>query len=177
MKKLIGIGLSVALLVALGTADVTAQQCNTQRIEPTPLTGAERDWITLIRVDEKLARDVYRKLYQVWGVPIFSNIADSENRHMAAVKILIDKYGLDDPVAGLDVGVFPGEFQTLYDTLVSLGSQAVVDAYEVGVIIEELDIDDLTNALLGVQKADLKNVFNNLMDGSENHLEAFSSHL
>jgi hypothetical protein len=176
MKKLIGIGLLVALSVALGTPEATAQR-GRQKTQSAPLTAAEKDWITLIRIDEKLARDVYLELYDIWGVRVFKNIAASETRHMAAVKTLIDKYRLDDPVAGLDVGEFPGEFQTLDDTLVWLGSQSVVDAYEVGVMIEELDIDDLTNALFEVQKADIKNVFNNLLDGSESHLEAFTSHL
>jgi len=84
---------------------------------------------------------------------------------------------LTDPVAELGVGEFPEVFQTLYDVLVWEGLESVDAAYAVGVEIELLDIDDLTEALSDVQKADIKNVFSNLLDGSYNHLEAFSSHL
>ena len=175
MRNVTRISLFVGVLLALG-----AQQANAQ-LRSAPLTAAEKEWITLIRIDEKLARDVYLKLYDVWGVPVFANIAASEQNHMDAVARLITKYGLTDPVAGMEKGVFPGrvsaDFQGLYDDLVALGSQSVVDAYWVGVCIEELDIDDLKDALLAVKKTDLKNVFNNLLEGSKRHLAAFESHL
>lgn len=180
MRNLTRISLFVGVLLALG-----AQQANAQ-LRSAPLTAAEKEWITLIRIDEKLARDVYLKLYDVWGVPIFANIAASEQNHMDAVARLITKYGLTDPVAGLGVGEFPEnivifgkvhDFQGLYDMLVTLGTQSVEDAYMVGVLIEELDIDDLENALLAVKKTDIKNVFTNLWEGSIRHLAAFESHL
>ena len=123
---------------------------------------------------------------RVWSVPVFNNIAVSEQSHMDAVKTLIVKYGLTDPVTGLAEGVFPedivifGEsydFQELYDQLVADGSQSVVGAYLVGVFIEELDIANLKDAWLAVKKTDLKNVFNNLLKGSKRHLAAFESHL
>jgi len=52
------------------------------------------------------------------------------------------------------------------------------EAYQVGVDIEELDIEDLENAI-GVSGThqDIVRVYNNLLDGSENHLAAFTSHL
>lgn len=180
MRKRIGIGLFVSMLVALGTQEASAQQRAGQIIPPASLTDAEKDWITRIRIDEKLARDVYQELYTVWGVPIFANIALSEQNHMDAVGTLIRKYGLSDPVAGLGAGEFPDEFQGLYDTLISDGSQSVVGAYCVGVIIETLDIADLTAALddkTEVTKRDICTVFEKLLAGSQNHLAAFLSHL
>ena len=56
MKKLITICLLIGLLVALGTQRATAQQRGGQRSQPAALTDAERDWVTLVRIDEKLAR-------------------------------------------------------------------------------------------------------------------------
>ena len=38
-------------------------------------------------------------LYKMWGLTIFSNIASSEQKHMDAIKTLLDRYGLDDPAA------------------------------------------------------------------------------
>jgi len=120
MKQLIGIGLLVGLLVALGSQEATAQQRGGQRIQPAPLTDLEEEWVTLIRIDEKLARDVYLTLHDVWGVPIFANIAAAEQTHMDAVEAIISKYGLTDPVAELGVGEFPGGFQTLDDQLAAI---------------------------------------------------------
>lgn len=131
-----------------------------------------------LREEEKLARDVYLTLAQRWNVPIFSNIARSESNHMAAVKTLIVKYGLPDPVVDNSVGAFTNPvFAELYQDLVAAGSASLVEAYEVGIVIEELDIDDLTEALLEVEKADIRTVFENLLSGSENHLAAFQSRL
>jgi hypothetical protein len=89
-----------------------------------------------MREEEKLARDVYATLYDVWEMPIFSNISQSEQRHMNAVKVLIDKYDLVDPVTDSTVGVFTDpEFTWLYVLLVEQGSASLVDALIVGATI------------------------------------------
>jgi hypothetical protein len=178
MKKRIGMGVLGVLLVALGTLEANAQRLGGQTVQPASLTLAERGWILQLREEEKLARDVYLTLAKRWKVPIFSNIAKSESNHMAAVKNLIIKYGLPDPVVKDTVGVFTNPaFAELYKDLVAAGSVSIVDAYEVGVIIEEMDIEDLAEAVLEVQKADVRTVFENLLSGSENHLAAFESQL
>jgi hypothetical protein len=41
------------------------------------LSDAEKASLTLMREEEKLARDVYVYVYDIWGTPIFSNIATS----------------------------------------------------------------------------------------------------
>ena len=85
---------------------------------------------------------------------------------------------LPDPVVNDTVGVFTNPaFAALYKDLVAAGSVSIVEAYEVGIIIEEMDIEDLTEALLEIQKADVRTVFGNLLSGSENHLAAFESQL
>ncbi len=66
----------------------------------------EAEGLSFMREEEKLARDVYLTLYDLWGLPLFQNIADSEQAHMDAVKSLLDFYGLDDPAAGQGVGIF-----------------------------------------------------------------------
>jgi len=49
------------------------------------------------------------------------------------------------------------------------------DALQVGIRIEELDIDDIENALSDVTAQDVNRVLNNLLSGSYNHLNAFTS--
>jgi hypothetical protein len=138
------------------------------------LSEAEADSILLLREEEKLARDVYITLAEMWNEPIFQNIAQSESQHMEAVKSLIDKYGLTDPVTDDTVGEFTNPiFAEHYEALVEMGSKSLLDAYKVGAYIEELDILDIRHALVDVTHADVQNVYENLMRGSSNHLRSF----
>jgi hypothetical protein len=131
-----------------------------------------------MREEEKLARDVYLTLYQKWGVATFNNIAGSETTHMAAIKTLLDRYGLADPAAGQPIGVFTNpDLQTLYNQLIAQGSQSLNATVQVGVTIEEVDIRDLQTRLASTTHADIKSVYNNLLRGSTNHLRAFTNQL
>jgi hypothetical protein len=142
------------------------------------LTPEEEAHLVYMREEEKLARDVYLTLYSVWNVPIFSNIAQSEQRHMDALKRMIDKYNVTDPIVSNDVGVFSNPlFTKLYKLLVRVGSKSPAWGYMVGVAIEKLDIKDLEDALAETTKQDLTNVYTNLMAGSYNHLAAFLAQL
>jgi hypothetical protein len=138
----------------------------------------EAEWLLYMREEEKLARDVYQELYQVWGLTIFSNIARSEQKHMDSIKTLLDRYHLTDPAEGNGIGVFTNsDLQALYFELIDKGGKSVLDALQVGVIIEETDIADLTEALNVTVHWDIKRVYANLMAGSYNHLAAFESKL
>jgi hypothetical protein len=46
---------------------------------------------------------------------------------------------------------------------------------QVGIYIEDLDIEDIADALEDVEAQDLERVLNNLLLGSENHLNAFTT--
>jgi hypothetical protein len=141
------------------------------------LTSAEKSWLTYMREEEKLARDVYLVLYDRWRLAIFSNISQSEQTHMDAIKVLLDRYGLPDP-ATAEVGVFTDRaLQELYDDLNAQGSISEVEALKVGVTIEETDIDDLNAAIATTTRKDIKTVYGNLLQGSLNHLKAFVSNL
>ena len=94
--------------------------------------------------EEKLARDVHLTLYRKWNLPVFSRIAKSEVRHMDAVKRLLMKYGILDPVKSDAVGSFSSpKLKKLYDELVAQGERPLKDALVVGATIEDLDIADL----------------------------------
>lgn len=151
------------------------------QVNALPKENLSEDEIKAIlemREEEKLARDVYLTLYEKWGLPIFQNIARSEQTHTDAVKALIDKYGLDDPVKDDSVGVFTDlKFTNLYNQLVAEGSKSIEDALKVGATIEDLDIRDLEDWLSKTDNEDVRLVFCNLMKGSRNHLRAFISQL
>jgi hypothetical protein len=166
----------------IGQDDIVQSQTlqYVMQLPKQPLDEQEINDIEHMREEEKLARDVYLTLYNKWGLPIFKNIARSEQNHMDAVKVLIDKYGLEDPVeeTGDQIGVFKNpEIQELYNKLVEQGSQSLEDALKVGATIEDLDIYDLEKALSDTDNEDLKIIWQNLMKGSRNHLRAFESQL
>ncbi len=142
------------------------------------ISPVEREALLKMREEEKLARDVYMTLYNKWGLRIFSNIARSEQRHMDSVKLLIDKYHIDDPVKSDVIGVFSNpELGKLYRDLTEKGLKSATDALMVGAIIEDLDIYDLETLLKKVDNSDIVFVFNNLKRGSENHMRAFTGFL
>ena len=145
---------------------------------PATLSDKEAAWIMLMRQEEKLARDVYLTLYDVFKERIFRNISRSEQRHMNAVLNLIDKFGLEDPIVHDTIGEFPDkDFQSLYESFVKEGSANLCSALQVGIELEELDIDDLDTALEELDDANTSiiRVFNNLLNGSYNHLNAFEN--
>jgi hypothetical protein len=150
-------------------------------IESTPaqaLDGNEAEQLVYLAEEEKLARDVYAKLNEKWGVPVFRNISQSEQRHLDILKMLLDKYELSNPAANTGAGEFqdPG-LQTLYADLISQGEASLSDALKVGAMVEELDIRDLQKAMAATDNEDLKIAFGNLQRGSENHLQAFIGRL
>lgn len=147
-----------------------------------PLDGIlsieEEQGLIYMREEEKLAHDVYISLYQTWGMNIFQNIANSEAMHTSAVKTLLDRYGIIDPVGNNPAGVFANsDLQALYTQLVTEGNKSLVDALKVGIMIEELDIQDLKSHLAETEHLEIKLVYENLMKGSQNHLRAFTSTL
>jgi len=142
------------------------------------LSDIERDGLISMREEEKLARDVYRTLYDKWGVQIFQNISYAENRHSLAVKALLDRYEVVDPVQSDATGEFTiPEMQKLYDELTAQGSVSVLDALKVGATVEDLDIKDLHKWIEGTDNEDTKMVYENLIRGSRNHMRSFNKQI
>ncbi len=143
------------------------------------LSDAETEGIIFIREEEKLARDTYLVLGDTWGARVFENISRSESRHMEAMKQLIDRYELEDPVKSDEIGVFTNEtLKALYDTLTTMGKESLEAALRVGAAIEEIDILDIQKRLdENVDNQDITLVYTNLMKGSRNHLRAFVKNL
>lgn len=142
------------------------------------LSAEEEEDLIFMREEEKLARDVYMTLYEKWGTQIFANIAQSEQTHTEAIRNLIEKYDLTDPVTDDTIGVFTNEeLAGLYDALVEQGSGSLADALTVGATIEDLDIKDLQEAALRADNEDIALVYGNLERGSRNHLRSFTSQL
>jgi len=138
------------------------------------LTNDEITDLKYMREEEKLAHDVYFKLYETHKLQAFQNIANSELTHTEAVKTLLENYKIDDPAENNTQGEFENEaLQELYTTLTKQGEQNLKEALKVGALIEEIDIIDLQNAIQRTENNEIITVYENLMKGSRNHLRAF----
>ena len=96
---------------------------------------------------------------------------------LAAAKVaeLLDRYDLSVPVLA-PAGKFNNpDLQKLYDELTVSGSRSLADALMVGAAIEEIDILDLKERVAQTDQEDIRQVFESLLYGSYNHLNAFSS--
>jgi hypothetical protein len=165
------------ILVALLVAPLWAKSLNGPLIS-SGLTDAEKTNILYLFEEEKLAHDIYVEMYNSYGAYVFNNISESEQRHMDSVAKLISKYELDDTVVNNGPGIFTNEvIRDEYDRLLDKGNLNLTSALEVGVEIEEMDIADIERMLEQTDKADIKRVLSNLLDGSNNHLDAFNTQL
>jgi hypothetical protein len=139
-----------------------------------------------------LARDVYLTLAQRWDLRIFDNISQAEQRHMDAMRMLIESHALIDPVTNDAVGVFTDStLQRLYDDLTSdqvadlsyLGLDLTIEggassqlaALKVGAFVEEFDILDILRRQEDVTRPGATTVYDNLLRASRNHMRAFVS--
>jgi hypothetical protein len=129
----------VKLWVAVGALFMLMSLASVGYAQTVSLTEAEKYWLTYMREEEKLARDVYLSLYDKWQSRVFKNISVSEQTHMDAIKNLLDKYGIADPAEGKAAGVFTNrDLQALYDELIEVGGVSLVDALEVGVEMKRI---------------------------------------
>ena len=138
------------------------------------LSAAEQQTLSFMREEEKLARDVYQVLYKTYPLRPFANIAAAEQQHMDALKHLVQRYQILDPVKTEQAGQFTDNSLTqLYQALIQRGQSSEIAALQVGALIEETDIQDLRKALANTQTPLLKQTYQNLLEGSYRHLQAF----
>ena len=142
----------------------------------TDKTSTESQLLYLIE-EEKLAHDVYTVMYQKYGARVFGNILKSEETHQGRVLTLLQARNIADPRSE-ELGVFKNqELQTLYNQLIEQGNKSEVEAYKVGVIIEEKDIADISEQLATATEQDVISTLEDLRRGSESHLRAFNRQL
>lgn len=177
-RRILAVTLAAAAGVLLGAGRATAASRRGGAVPTVVLAEQEKADLFFMREEEKLARDVYKTLYARWRLPVFANIASSEQSHMDAMLNLLNAYRLPDPAAGKGVGEFTDqELQSLYDELVARGSGSAVDALKVGGFIEEVDIHDIQAAIDAAAQSRIDSTYLNLLNGSRNHLRAFAANI
>ncbi|MCA9304436.1 MAG: DUF2202 domain-containing protein [Phycisphaerales bacterium] len=190
MKKqaMIGVGFASVLVLLAGTSfargpgggcggGCTSTADASADSSVAALSSEARAELLKMRQEEKLARDVYRALHERWGADVFK-ISNSEQRHMDAMKAMLDRFSIQDPIVDDTPGVFTDKvFSDLYHELVDAGSGSVLDALKVGAKIEELDLVDLRAARAEAGDAVLDRVYGNLERATRNHLRAFAAQI
>ena len=177
LSKMLITGVSgIGLLSATAEARGNRGRRKTKTVE---LNQEQKDELFFIYQEEKVARDVYITLGNIYtSENTFASIQKSEQRHIDAARGLCEKYGVS--IDGVDEGnvgnfVLP-VLQDLYDTCVSQGEESLLDALKVGEYIEVTDIDDLEHAIeMFPEHDDVERVYENLLEGSLNHLDAFQT--
>ena len=162
---------------------------------PSDLTDALKYTIAFMWNEEKLAKDIYLALNDIYPTQQLEKIAtQAETKHQALVEELVQRYDLNitnlvdysESYSEAELRAFePGEFgiqeiKDLYDALYEKGKQSQQDALEVGCMVEVVDINDLNADIIIAKEAnalDLVAVFNILRDGSYSHYWAFDKGL
>ncbi len=138
------------------------------------VTAATRQQLLYLVEEEKLAGDVYELATATYGARVFTNIARAEDTHADEVRVLLDRYAIEDPTVGAAAGEFTDqELQDLYDQLAPQVTSSWAEAVAAGILIEQTDIADLQELLAEDLPADVQAVAENLLAGSQRHLAAF----
>ena len=184
MKSLVKTRISLAVITLFTASwfmscendetDITLD--NQQNTALTAISLEDQEALLFMLEEEKLARDTYIYLDELWGINQFSNIQISEQSHLNAVANLLDAFDIDYAIK--PEGVFTNqEIQKLYDEFIAKGSLNIIEALEVGATIEDLDIVDLQDYINATSNTALISVFESLQCGSRNHLRSFVSAL
>ena len=179
-KKISLATIALLILFSLISAPVYAQKNNRQqKNESSSVVVSESNKTALVYLyqEEKLARDLYAKLYEKWGLNVFKNINKSEQKHMNIVANLAKKASVQLPTNLADGKFENSDLQNLYNKLLSDGMVSKEAAIKVGILVEETDIKDLQKTLSNSSDSSVLKVLNSLLKGSERHLRAFKNNL
>jgi hypothetical protein len=174
----IGLGLGVAAVASAAPTPAPTPSPATSAPAAVTIDAAVAKQLAYMREEERLARDVYTAIAALYpnNNTQFARITTAEQRHFDAMGVMLTRYGLSDPSAGLAAGTYADPALTkLYATLMTQAKVSLIEAYKVGVAIEETDIADLKTSLGQNAPSDVKAVYTNLQNGSNSHLAAFTA--
>ena len=133
------------IIAFLSILSVTVTSCskNDEINEITlELSNLEKQDLIFLREEEKLARDTYTFLGDLWAINQFNNIKQSEQTHMNAIVNLLENNDIQYTI--LPYGEFNNqELQALYDEFKTHGATSNANALQIGATIEDLVIVDL----------------------------------
>jgi hypothetical protein len=166
--------LASTMIIALFTVSCDDNESNNTVSYTISLTEEEKVGLLFMLEEEKLARDTYIYMNNLWSMNQFDNIKNSEQTHMNAIKTILDQNNIDYTI--LPEGQFDNEnLQNLYNQFVIDGQVSSSNALQIGATIEDLDIVDLEDYINESTNQVLISTYQSLQCGSRNHLRSFVS--
>jgi len=166
--------ITLIMVMSLFTLLLVSCKKDTETATTTPLTDSDKNALLFMLEEEKLARDTYNYLWEVWQINPFTNIKSTEQSHMDAIAQVLTSYGIQYTI--LPAGQFADSLLlNFYNQFVTSGSVSLSNALQIGATIEDLDISDLEEYTAQSTNETVINVFNSLECGSRNHLRSFVS--
>lgn len=160
MKKIFTIAL-LSLVVVTSSFSMADSSTTGSASAKLDTSYSIEDMLTYAIQDEYLARSEYEAIMSKFSVTRpFSNIMRSEETHIDLLIPLFDAYNIDVPVDD------SSEHLIIPSTL--------AETYEIGVEAEINNIAMYEKFLAEDLPDDIREVFEKLMNASENHLKAFS---
>jgi hypothetical protein len=140
------------------------------------LTAQQKAVLARAAEQEKLAHDLYLAFAAKYPAPILERIAATETQHLSAVRTLLTRYTLADSTAGKADGQFAGaDIQAEYNRLLTQGSSGRQAALTVAANLEQSTITELRQALTGLNAPDVQQVYQHLLNATQQHLAMFQS--
>ena len=199
MKKILVCIIFVALAFSTGSAFAAKKGKRASASASVGLDGTEASHVTFMREEEKLARDVYLTLADLYpDQQVFSRIATrAEQTHTDTMRDKLDQFNLPDPNPETNnlpdsLGVFTGDewgwyFEEKFALLTAKGKESEIQALYIGAFIEELDMHDIAvcpqvmidrgfSSPCGLGYTDesaLQTAYSALISGSESHLRTY----
>ena len=172
-----GMGSGYGGRMGLGATDATGECPMVADADQGTLTAAQQSTLKSMAEEEKLAGDLYQAFADKYPAVVFDRIGAAEDQHLAAVRALLDRYGLSDPTAGRPAGQFAtASVQATYDRLLAQGLTDQTAALAVGRQVEQADITSLQQAAAGLDAPDVAQVYWHLLAASQQHLAAFTAY-
>ena len=159
----------IAIVIALLSFSCSDDDNNSNS---TSLSQEEKDGLLFMLEEEKLARDTYIYMNNLWRLNQFNNIKNSEQSHMDAIVSILEQNDIEYTI--LPQGEFSYQnLQDLYNQFVIDGQVSSESALQIGATIEDLDIVDLEDYINDSTNSVLISTYENLQCGSRNHLRSF----
>ena len=154
------IGITSFIFIAQVSSDETVAKDTLDTLTISSETSSIDVMLTLAILDEYNASTTYQKILDTYGyVKTFSNIKNAEETHIRLLIPLLEKYDVKIPDRpDLDAISVPS---------------SLLEAYELGVEAEILNIALYESYMDLDLPDDIKDVFLKLINGSEKHLSAF----
>jgi hypothetical protein len=160
-----------------GIITLTGEQTMPPAIGVAALSTHEKEGLSFIWEEEKMARDLYTSLYEKDKLSIFSDLARSEQSHMDQARAIIDKYALTIPEKD-EQGVFQNKtLQKIHDELLAKGLSSDQEALNAAATFEEISIMDLEKELNATHAKDVMAMYQGLLAGSQKHLRSYVTEL